>query len=79
MRGGFVGTVQLPTRTVSGIYTLRVRTTDAVTVEVWRRSGVRWSRTSYTGRDVQVLLPPFDGEALRLVISGTASGVVEVV
>lgn len=79
MRGGFTGTVPLPTRTVTGIYTLRIRTTDAVTVEVWRQSGARWSLTSYAGRDVQALLPPFHGEALRLVVIGTASGVVEVV
>ncbi len=78
--GPFNGTVQTPIRRViDTVCTLRIRCDAPVSVELWRRPRSVWSVVYYDGQDIQHMMGLIASEDMKLVVSGTANGVVELV
>lgn len=72
------GAGQSSVRLLSGTFLLRIRFEFPVTVELARRTLVRWETTTYTTQNCDQLVR-FSGEQVRLTVTGEAAGTAEIV
>lgn len=79
LSGPFTGYAESPMkRCLTHALTFRLRADAELTVQVQHRTTGAWETMTFQGRDIQQLLK-IRGHMVRLIVTGTASGVVDLV